>query len=95
MVIVEIPDPACVLDEALADAALRARRFIDGLLGGPLTTTYRRSGSPVEVLVTGQLFYDLHHEGSASPGGGRGTGGCKAGGLWEVHPVTRIEAVSR
>ncbi len=95
MVVVEIPDDHCVYDKALAKPALKARRFIDRALGKSPTTSYRRPGRPVEVVVTGQLFYDLHHENAKDPGGGRGKGHCKAGGLWEVHPVTMIAAASQ
>ncbi len=90
MVIVEIPDDHCVFDAPLAKPALRARKFIDKALGKAPRTTYRRMKTPREVIVTGQLFYDLHHEMSADPGGRRGKGKCKAGGLWEVHPVVKL-----
>ncbi len=98
MIIVEVPDDHCVDDAALAEPALRIRKFIAKLLGKTPTRTYRRVTTPTEVIVTGQLFYDLHHESSTDPGGGRGKAPknqhCKAGGLWEVHPVIEIKAVS-
>ena len=90
MVIVEVPDDHCVFDAPLAKPALRVRRFVDKALGKAPRTTYRRMTVPREVIVTGQLFYDLHHETAADPGGRRGKGKCKAGGLWEVHPIVAI-----
>lgn len=90
MIIVEVPDDHCLPDARLAAPALRVRKFIDKALGKAPRTTYRRMTNPREVIVTGQLFYDLHHETAADPGGRRGKGKCKAGGLWEVHPIVSI-----
>jgi hypothetical protein len=53
---------------------------------------------PVEVTLTGQLFYDATHKPSASnPGGGRGKGGCSknAATVWEVHPVLTMKITSQ
>ncbi len=96
VVIVEVPDDHCVDDARLAKPALRVRQAIDKILGKRPTQKYRSPAATVEVLVTGQLFYDLHHESSTDPGGNRGKprGTCKAGGLWEIHPITKIEVVS-
>jgi hypothetical protein len=41
---------------------------------------------PPFVAVTGQLFYDDAHVGTAP----RGKKGCKAESLWEIHPITAI-----
>jgi hypothetical protein len=95
VVVVEVPDDHCVDDSRLAKPALRVRRAIDKILGKQPTKTYRSAAAPVEVVVTGQLFYDIHHERHTDPGGGRGKprGKCKAGGLWEIHPIMKIEVV--
>ena len=53
---------------------------------------------PVEVTLTGQLFYDATHKPSADkPGGGRGKGGCKqnAATIWEIHPVLTMTITSK
>ncbi len=90
MIIVEVPDDHCLPDARLAKPALSVRKFIDKALGKAPRGTYRRMNAPREVIVTGQLFYDLHHETAADPGGRRGKGKCKARGLWEVHPIVDI-----
>lgn len=53
-----------------------ARATLDGLATG------------VTVRVTGQLFYDDAHVGDPP----RGKKGMKATTLWELHPVTKVEA---
>ncbi len=55
---------------------------------------------PVEVQITGFVFLDSAHgtTDTCTKNGGRGIrkkgGGSKVEGLWEVHPVIKVEKVS-
>jgi hypothetical protein len=46
------------------------------------------------VKVTGQLFFDDSHVTEKQENQNRGKKGMKAKTLWEIHPVTKIEAVT-
>ena len=48
----------------------------------------------VYVKVTGQLFYDDYHVTEKKEKQHRGKKGMKAMTLWEIHPVTEIEAAT-
>lgn len=60
---------------------------------------------PIEVEVTGYVFFDAHHAPGCSKknldycecDGGRGSrvsGKSMVRGLWEIHPVTDIKVLS-
>jgi hypothetical protein len=91
-VIVEVPDDRCVVAANLVPFERTSRNELDVMLGHlPTLQGGEAPPKPTEVIVTGRLFYDLHHEkgdGSPEP---RGHGDCKAGTLWEVHPVFAVE----
>ncbi len=91
-VIVEVPDDRCVKEASLVPLVHTARNELDILLGHQPTL---QGGEPpkkaTEVIVTGRLFYDLHHERADGTPEPRGHGNCKAGTLWEIHPVMAVE----
>src|SRR5882762_7646045 len=62
-VIVEVPDDRCVTGANLVPFVHTARNELDVMLGHQPTL---KGGEPppkrTEVIVTGRLFYDLHHE---------------------------------
>jgi len=102
-VIVEIPSDLCATDSSEAKMwAFRAsRQWVDQKFAGQQLqqgNTASDSGNgrdlravPLHVEVQGQLFFDTSHYPSATnPGGGRGKSGCKAAGVWEIHPITAI-----
>ena len=89
--IVEIPDSDRTPDGRLRPIVSAVRRFVrDDLLGGEKP---KKKGTllpqPVEVTVTGALFYDDAHVGEPP----RGKRGETAGTLWEIHPVTSIARI--
>lgn len=94
--IVEVPHPAAAANATLAAQFATARKLLrDRCFAG--NTPTGTVSPPLHVRVTGQLFYDLSHSGSADPGGGRGkkVGGAimKATTIWEIHPVTQIDVI--
>jgi hypothetical protein len=91
-VIVEVPDDRCVVAANLVPFERTARNELDVMLGHQPTLNGGESPpKPIEVIVTGRLFYDLHHEKKNGSPALRGHGACKAGTLWEVHPVFAVE----
>lgn len=94
-VIVEVPDDRCVTQSGLVPFVHTARGELDLLLGHqPTLKNGEAPTKPTEVIVTGRLFYDLHHEKADGTPEPRGHGNCKAGTLWEVHPVLAVEIPS-
>jgi hypothetical protein len=90
--IVEIPDPQKVGDARLRPLADAARRWVrDRALGGQKP---KKKGTelapPIFVTVTGALFYDDAHVGEPA----RGKLDQRAATLWEIHPVTAIDAAT-
>jgi len=91
-VIVEVPDDRCVKEGTLIPLVHTTRNELDVLLGHqPTLQGGEAPPKATEVIVTGRLFYDLHHEKGDGTPELRGHGGCKAGTLWEVHPVLAVE----
>jgi len=91
-VIVEVPDDRCVTGANLVPFVRTARNALDVMLGHqPKLQGGEPPPKPTEVIVTGRLFYDLHHEKRDGTPELRGHGNCKAGTLWEVHPVIAVE----
>ena len=91
-VIVEVPDDRCVTGANLVPFVRTARNELDVMLGHQPTLKGGEAPSKAtEVVVTGPLFYDLHHEKADGTPELRGHGVCKAGTLWEVHPVFAVE----
>ena len=91
-VLVEVPDDRCVVGGNLVPFVRTARNELDVLLGHqPTLHGGEAPPRPTEIIVTGQLFYDLHHEKRDGKPEVRGHGNCKAGTLWELHPVLAVE----
>ena len=91
-VLVEVPDDRCVVAANLVPFERTARNELDVMLGHqPTMQGGEAPPKATEVVVTGRLFYDLHHEKSDGSPEPRGHGECKAGTLWEVHPVFAVE----
>lgn len=90
--IIEIPDPANAKNYTVKSRWKQGRAFIDSLLGGktPPKEPKHLMSKPVQVEVTGQLFYDLSH----TDPGSRGKAGMKATSSWEIHPVWTIHTVN-
>lgn len=91
--IVEIPDPDKTADARLRPLVSAARTWVrdqalhgdkPGKKGDELTP-------PIQVTVTGALFYDDAHVGEPP----RGKRGQHAATLWEIHPVTSIAPVAQ
>ncbi len=78
MMIVEVPDPACVDSTSLfATAIAHARAQFDARLVA--TTSWKMPSPPIPILVQGVGFFDfLHGQTGAAPNG------------IELHPVTDI-----
>ena len=78
MMIVEVPDPACVDSTSLfATAIAHARAQFDARLVA--TTSWKMPSPPIPILVQGVDFFDfLHGQTGAAPNG------------IELHPVTDI-----
>jgi hypothetical protein len=96
-VIVEVPFEDFAPNQVLARKYAAVRAMIrDKFFGGKEPSSGAAGAClkhPVEVTLTGQLFYDATHKPSADqPGGGRGKGGCRqnAATVWEVHPVVAM-----
>jgi hypothetical protein len=72
-VIVEVPDDRCVVAANLVSFERTSRNELDVMLGHlPTLQAGEAPPKPTEVIVTGRLFYDLHHEksdGSPEPRG--------------------------
>ncbi len=85
----EVPEPAAAPTEALRTRFQTVRDFIKSKLLKDKEPSTKGSvlAHPAYVEVTGQLFYDDSHVGDQP----RGKKGCKAGTLWELHPVTPIQ----
>lgn len=49
------------------------------------TRGYKRFSPPIEVALTGSVFFDVDH-----PAGAVGPAGLKPSSAWEIHPVTDI-----
>jgi len=92
--IIEIPSPNAVPEPLLKQKVTQARQFVrDNLLNGREPKAKgSRLQKPAFVRVTGQLFYDSAHAGQAKA---RGKQGMHAANLWELHPVTQIQFVSK
>jgi len=88
--IVEIPSPNAVHDPALRQKVKQARDYLRETVftGHEPKAKGTLLKKPVFVRVTGQLFYDSAHAGSAKA---RGKQGMHATNLWELHPVTDIQ----
>jgi len=90
--IVEVPNGRYVSQPGLGGQVDKVRAFIRNTFYGGKKPKGKLD-TPVRVSVTGQLFYDATHDTAADPGGRRGSGGCKAVNLWELHPVVKIGVV--
>jgi len=93
--IVEVPAPQFASDPVVSQAAPVIRQFVrDTFFGGHVPTGRPQISARVEVV--GQLFFDAPHLTQVAhlgPGGGRGSGGCGANTLWEIHPILAIRRV--
>jgi hypothetical protein len=90
--IIEIPDPVNTHDASVKEHWKQGREFVDSVLGvkSPPKEPKHLLSKPVQVEVTGQLFYDLSH---TNPGS-RGKAKMKATSSWEIHPVWTIGLVN-
>jgi len=77
-----LPDP-----DSIGYAALdKARKQFQDKFGPYCFESYQRYEVPVEVSITGSLFYDIGHgDGVVGPKGYRPPTS------WEIHPVTAID----
>ena len=92
--IAEIPNGKFATQKALAKTVDKYRKYIrDSLYGGKMPNGKEPSAANKKARITGQLFFDSHHETKTSPGGGRGSGPCTVVNLWEIHPITSIEVI--
>jgi hypothetical protein len=97
VMIVEIPRPEFVPDEALKQRVTAARSLLEEKLNGGNEIGKKMCMlHPPKVTVAGQLFFDRTHlSAKRGPGGGRGKDGHEAASLWEIHPVTDTAFVSK
>jgi hypothetical protein len=74
-------------ESGTARPRLQAARtqFQDFFAAQPIGTNYRRFGPPIQVMVSGSLFFDVDHLAGAV-----GAVGLKPATAWEIHPVTAI-----
>jgi hypothetical protein len=86
--IVEVPYEKFVDDPGLPDEGTIRQTLRTKLK--PKSGEFSKSGTcmlhPPRMGVTGQLFYDVHHDGKPS-----GRHGCHAPNVWELHPVFKIK----
>ncbi|MBI2681980.1 MAG: hypothetical protein HYX26_01960 [Acidobacteriales bacterium] len=101
-VIVEVPFEDFAPNQTLGKKYATVRSTIrDKFFGGKEPSSSAKGAClkhPVEVTLTGQLFYDATHKASPDkPGGGRGKGGCNqnAATIWEIHPVLTMTITSK
>jgi hypothetical protein len=91
-VIVEIPDPRNAASPAIRAQWSAERKSIDYLCGGKRPPEAGKILSPpVQVRITGQLFYDISHKNPKS----RGKRMMKAATSWEIHPVWTISRINQ
>lgn len=88
--IVEVPDSRFT-EPSLQASVQAVRQFVrqNFFAGAVPTGKPHRSG---RVELVGQLFFDATHltQTHEGPGAGRGSGGCHATNLWEIHPILAI-----
>lgn len=90
-VIMEVPDPGVAgVPAALQTRFRNMRSNLESKLlhGVAFSSSGNLMNHGVHVEVTGQLFYDTHHQSDPSS---RGKRGMKAANAWELHPVTAIQ----